>query len=192
MSKRGSTDRNRVIIDKEKLYKTLKKRGLKPAEASVEMGHDQAYLAKYASSGYLTRATAVQLKAMWGISAEDISPDPEPEPDQISVLPEKPAPASALFSMADRLTLDKAIAEIEGLKLAVSAHRQTIDSLNETLRKIAEHMAHFDALISDPMKLYRTIFIPMYNGIRVAEKDSAAQPVTEVKRRIDGTPIQKQ
>ena len=110
------------------------------------------------------------------ITAEMILPDPEP-----------PAVKEVNTGMSpyDRLSLDKASKAIEDLRITINMHKNQIEALTKVLEQMTEHMAHFDALFGDPMKLYRSIFIPMYNGIRACENDKEAE--RERERKLDGT-----
>ena len=120
------------------------------------------------------------LKALTGIAPEDYAPD-EPEPP-------KPEPVTATLnvkecmSLADRLSLDKASTAIEQLKHAVNDQRLQIRELTGVISRVADDMDKIVRLLEDPMKMYRTIFIPMHNGIRAVEKDEQ-----KPERRIDGT-----
>lgn len=170
-------------VDYAKLKRALEKKGETIGTAGNKMGHNKTYLIKETCKGDIRRPVAITVEALFGIKPEDYAPDSKPAPE-----PEKPqvvAEVNTGMSLYDRMALDKASKAIEDLRITVNTHKNQIGALTEVLAKMTEHMAHFDALFADPMKLYRTIFIPMYNGIRVAEKDVGNE---QPERRIDGTP----
>lgn len=114
------------------------------------------------------------------ITADMIIPTPEPQ------TPPAVEEVKTGMTIADRISLDKASKAIQDLQLTVTFQTNQIKALTEVLARMTEHMAHFDALFGDPMKLYRSIFIPMYNGIRACENDKEAE--RERERKLDGTP----
>ncbi|MBR0463483.1 MAG: hypothetical protein IJJ23_03765 [Clostridia bacterium] len=168
-------------IEPRKLMMAFAAKKLDMSKVSVQMGHDASFLSHCKQQGHIKKPDATLLKALTGIAPEDYAPD-EPEPP-------KPEPVTATLdvkermSLADRLSLDKASAAIEQLKHAVNDQRLQIRELTGVISRVADDMDKIVKLLDDPMKLYRTIFVPMYNGIRAVEKENEQKP----ERRIDGT-----
>lgn len=171
-----------VPVDYSKLKQALEKKGETVKSAGETMGHSKTFLIHEAEKGNIRRSVSITIEALFGIKPEDYAPDPKPAPE-----PEKPqvvAEVNTGMNLYDRMALDKASKAIEDLRLTINMHKNQIETLTKVLEQMTEHMAHFDALFGDPMKLYRSIFIPMYNGIRACENDKEA----ERERKLDGTP----
>lgn len=62
-------------ISRTKLYAELKKRGVKPAEASKEMGYSDTYLSHISGLGEISERGALYLDRLYKISPEDYAPD---------------------------------------------------------------------------------------------------------------------
>ena len=172
--------KDRIPASYDKLKKALKEKNTGITSASRKMGYDATFLSKELAAGDVRRSIAITIEALFGIKPEDYAPDTKPtsEPEKQVTTESKP-----VMSAYDRISLDKASKAIEDLRLTVNEQKNQIKALTDVLERMTEHMAHFDALFGDPMKLYRSIFIPMYNGIRACENDKAA----ERERKIDGT-----
>lgn len=160
------------------------KTGLSAMGAAKQLGLDNTIFYKGKTRG-LSKSTALLVEHVLGIKPEEYAPAPEaatapaPEPEPHAV-----KEVNTGMSPYDRLSLDKASKAIEDLRITINMHKNQIETLTKVLEQMTEHMAHFDALFGDPMKLYRSIFIPMYNGIRACENDKEA----ERERKLDGTP----
>ena len=173
-------------FDKDKFNAVLReKTGLSPKAAALKLGYDGTFFYKDRVNG-IKKPEAMLIEHVLGIKPEEYAPAtkaapaPAPEPEKPQVVAE----VNASMSPYDRLSLDKASKAIEDLRITVNMHKNQIEALTGVLARMTEHMAHFDALFGDPMKLYRSIFIPMYNGIRACENDKEA----ERERKLDGTP----
>lgn len=173
-------------FDKDKFKAVLRdKTGLTPKAAALKLGFDGSFFYKDRLNG-IKMPEAMLIEHVLGIKPEEYAPAPKAAPAPAPE-PEKPqvvAEVNTGMSLYDRMALDKACKAIEDLRITVNTHKNQIGALTEVLAKMTEHMAHFDALFGDPMKLYRSIFIPMYNGIRACENDKEA----ERERKLDGTP----
>ena len=172
-------------FDKDKFKAVLRdKTGLTPKAAALKLGFDGSFFYKDRLNG-IKMPEAMLIEHVLGIKPEEYAPAPKAAP-ALAPEPEPPAvkEVNTGMTIADRISLDKASKAIEDLRITINMLKNQIETLTEVLARMTEHMAHFDALFGDPMKLYRSIFIPMYNGIRACENDKEA----ERERKIDGTP----
>ena len=154
-------------FDKDKFKAVLRdKTGLTPKAAALKLGFDGSFFYKDRLNG-IKMPEAMLIEHVLGIKPEEYEPAPKAAPAPAPKL-ETPAVKEVNTGMSpyDRLSLDKASKAIEDLRITINMHKNQIETLTKVLEQMTEHMAHFDALFGDPMKLYRSIFIPMYNGIR--------------------------
>ena len=96
-----------VAIAPAKLIDQLAKRGLTPKQASLELGGSASYLSNNISRRTMTKRTLEALKAKYGITWEDIRPEPEKPP-------EPPAPditmklvEEAVYQALSRLNIEE-------------------------------------------------------------------------------------
>ena len=63
-----------VLVDREKLYAELKKRGVTPSQAAEEFGYARNYIHNAACVGKMNETCAVLLERVYGIKREDYKP----------------------------------------------------------------------------------------------------------------------
>lgn len=177
----------KVLVDYSKMVKCFKEKGISVSDVGVKMGYHSSFIPHIKSTEYISLAHAIQIETMFGIKPDDYAPDPEPPKAEI-----KPTPAIAaqpMLSLTDKLALDKVTEAITTLKYGVNDQRNEIKALTEAVTHLANGLDAILKVFGDPMQLYRTIFIPMYNGIKAAEIDHQVEQVERAQRRIDGTPL---
>ena len=161
-------------IDYAKLQGLLRAKGLTPAQASLEMGYTETFLVHYNTMKKIRKGHAMQIKAMFGIEPEQYAPDPEPK--------EAPkAEQGAGLTISDRVCLERLAKSVEDMRLTVNALMLQVKGVNDAMSKLSE-------LTDKPDFLYKALFVPVFNAIKAAEIENSAAN-NEVKRRIDGTPI---
>ena len=174
-----------VPVDYSKMVKCFKQKGISVSDAGVRMGYNASFIPHIKAMGYISRPHAIQIESMFGIKPDDYAPDPEP-----TKAIEQPAPAvQPMLSLTDNLALDKLVEAVTTLKYGVNDQRNEVRALTEAVTHLANGLDAILKVFGDPMKLYRTIFIPMYNGIKAAEIDHQEEQVKLAQRRIDGTPL---
>ena len=171
-------------VDFLKLRNAIEQRGLKLSNASTKMGRAETYLFHVAETKTLTISAIATIQAMFGVTYEDIKPDePKPEPKPVP----KPEPVTAelevkeSMSLADRICLDRLSKTVEDMRL-------TVNSVMLQLKSISDSMAKAVEFVDKPDFMYKALFVPVYNAIKAAEIENAANAEVQ-KRRIDGTPI---
>lgn len=175
----------RVPVDYSKMCKCFGAKGISMGDAGVKMGHNASFLSHVGNTGFIRLPHAIQIESMFGIKPEEYAPDPEP-----TNAIEQPAPAvQPMLSLTDKLALDKITEAITTLKYGVNDQRNEIKALTEAVTHLANGLDAILKVFGDPMQLYRTIFIPMYNGIKAAEIDHQEEQAKQARRRIDGTPL---
>ena len=169
-------------VDYTKLKSAIEQRGLTTAEASIKIGRASTYINHVAETQTLTISAIAILQALFGITYEDIKSDePKPEPKSEPVTAE--LEVKEAMSLADRICLDRLSKTVEDLRL-------TVNSLMLQMKSISDSMAKAVEFVDKPDFLYKALFVPVYNAIKAAEIENAANAEVQ-KRRIDGTPIPK-
>ena len=64
----------KVKVDRERLYNSLKVRGLKAQTISTEMGFSKRYISNSMSRGYISASAAKLLETMYGIKPDEYEP----------------------------------------------------------------------------------------------------------------------
>lgn len=186
-------------IDYDKLITELRKRGMGPTEASREMGFSDAYLSKARNKPELRNPTIVALKRTFGIEYDAIKPDEPSEPAPVTLeqvqdgvvdtlqrieakLTDRPA-----LSAYDKLALENAAKATDRLATLTNAQTQAIMALTEAVKRIADKADRLEQLLSDPMAMYKAIFVPVYSAVKCADAESAEQAKNAVPRRMDGS-----
>ena len=178
-----------VPVDYSKMVKCFKQKGISVSDAGVRMGYNASFIPHIKAMGYISRPHAIQIESMFGIKPDDYAPDPEPLKDELKPAPAAVPAAQPLLSLTDKLELDKLVESVTTLKYGVNDQRNEIKALTEAVTHLANGLDAILKVFGDPMQLYRTIFIPMYNGIKAAEIDHQEEQVKLAQRRIDGTPL---
>lgn len=184
-------------IDYDKLITELSKRGMGPTEASREMGFIDAYLSKARNKPELRNPTIVALKRTFGIEYDAIKPDEPSKPapatledgtvDVLQRIEAKMADRPGL-SAYDKLALENAAKATDRLATLTNAQTQAIMALTEAVKRIADKADRLEQLLSDPMAMYKAIFVPVYSAaVKCADAESAEQAKNAVPRRMDGS-----
>lgn len=179
----------RVPVDYSKMCKCFGAKGISMGDAGVKMGHNASFLSHVGNTGFIRLPHAIQIESMFGIKPEEYAPDPEPPKAKLNITPAAVSAAQPMFTLTDKLALDKITEAITTLKYGVNDQRNEIKALTEAVTHLANGLDAILKVFGDPMQLYRTIFIPMYNGIKAAEIDHQEEQAKQAQRRIDGTPL---
>lgn len=179
----------KVLVDYSKLAKCFQQKGISVSDAGMKMGYHSSFIPHIKSAGNISLPHAIQIESMFGIKPDDYAPDPEPPKDELKPAPAIVPAAQPLLSLTDKLALDKLVESVTTLKYGVNDQRNEINALTEAVTHLANGLDEILKVFGDPMQLYRTIFIPMYNGIKAAEIDHNVEQVERAQRRIDGTPL---
>lgn len=170
--------------DYHRLREALENHGTNIQQASAKLGHAESYLYKVDAAGRLNEVEIVGLKALFGIEYDEIKPLPKPKPEPKPEPAEKPA---AVFSIYDKIALDKLTEAINRQATMDNAQTQAILALTESVKRIADKIDKIDAVLSDPQALYKAVFIPVYSAVKCADSERAEQAKNDVPRRLDGS-----
>lgn len=148
-------------VDYGKLVQAFKQRKMTLAEAGRQMGHSDSYLQGVKYEGKLKTGAVKVLESMFGIAYDTIKPDEHAENTEPEKVPEQKTEPG----------VDGA--EIKALTECVERLTEQLKAHTEALTCIAGKATTFETLLADPVKLYKAIFIPMYNALRTAAIDNA-------------------
>ena len=189
-----------------RLRTALESRGTNIQKASIDLGHADSYLYKVDYIGKLPEIEILGLKSLYGIEYDEIKPlktrtvtadvvEPEPatmERVQDGVIDalqriEAKMPTTPALNAYDKLALENATKSIDRLATLTNAQTQAILALADAIKRIADKADRLEQLLSDPMAMYKAIFVPVYSAVKCADAESAEQAKSAVPRRMDGS-----
>ena len=152
-------------ISYDKLAKIFAERKITMSEASRQIGRSDGYLQGLKYTGQTNVGTLKVLETVHGISYDMIKPD-----EPIAIKPDEPVADTTQepTETMPQMPQDVALAD-------------SINHLNDVLVRMTEKLETFDAMLSDPMKLYKAIFVPMYNAMRTAVIDGTTDAQKKAK-----------